>query len=100
MNYGTKVFWSSQLMVICLSILAFSIGCASHEKRVQAIYDSFTNQVIQVRHTYYSNQFIVRCEDGSVYELLIDDSAEITYKDCLFDSYKSFYSLPVFHLEK
>jgi hypothetical protein len=61
---------------------------------MEVIRSSFTNQACQIKHTTYQNQFIVRCEDGSIWEVKMDDGMDlaiISYKNCIFDP---LYKLP------
>jgi len=84
-------------IVIVVSIF---VGCSNtHKQRQDAVIQSFTNQTVQVKATTYVDQFIVRCDDGSIWEIKVktasdgyNNIAPILYKNCLFDA---LYSLPL-----
>lgn len=93
----SKVFCSVQVIGVCLSLMAFAIGCSNTQhQRQEAVANSFSNQTVQVKATTYPDQFIVRCEDGSIWEVKAAPESgtyniPITYKNCLFDA---LYRLP------
>jgi hypothetical protein len=80
--------------ILFISIL-LSMGCVgcnnTHTERQQAAKDSFTNQEVEVKATTCNIQFIARCEDGSIWELIVDgekdanNQTKVIYKNCLFD---------------
>ncbi len=96
MNNYSKIFWSVQVIGICLSLMAFTIGCTvSHDHKIKVIQDSFTNQTINainIRSTTYANQYLIRFDDGSIWEVkLTGDFCSIGYKNCIFDA---LYKIP------
>lgn len=66
----------------------------------QLITKAFTNQRVQlsqVKATSCYGQYIVKCDDGSVWEIKVDGLNGINYKNCLFDPLDK---LPLPPLEK
>lgn len=75
-------------------ILISSTGCVykSHIECQKIAHNSFTNQAVNVKVTSYRDQFIARCEDGSIWEIRVNNyTGDVVYKNCLFDS---LYKLP------
>lgn len=94
-------------MVCWISLLVITFtGCSNtHKERQEAVERSFTNQSVQVKATTYPDQFIVRCEDGSIWEVKVQVEMVAplihNYKNCLFDPlYKLPPPLPPLPLEK
>jgi len=94
-RFSLKDFSFQLITLVFGSILcAGVIGCSSsHTQRQEIALKSFgTNQLVEVKATTYMDQFIVRCEDGSIWEIKVSTSSDscgkipITYKNCLFDA--------------
>ena len=78
----------------CMFLMAFALavifigsiaGCMDQPQRSKAAENSFTNMSVVAKSTHLNNQFIVRCSDGSIWELMVSETGYITYKQCLFD---------------
>lgn len=73
------------------------LGCSNNPvDRMESAKNSFTNMSCEVRATTYTDQYIVRAENGSIWEIRVKTElstriAPIFYKNCLFDA---LYSLP------
>lgn len=96
MSKDEMIFRSLPIQWLFIAIVVpLMIGCSNtHKQRQDAVAKSFTNQTVQVKATTYMDQFIVRCEDGSVWEVKANANnlmPIIIYKNCLFDP---LYSLP------
>ena len=89
--------------LICFMTLLMC-GCTnSPAERLAEVEKSFTNQTAVAKATTYDSQFVVRCADGSIWEVLTRDSdfkPKIFYKNCLFDPVYSLPTPPPKPLEK
>lgn len=64
------------------------VGCtASPFQHQEVVTKAFTNQYSEVKATTKPFQFIVRCVDGSIWEVNTSEGTfpMIAYKNCLFD---------------
>ena len=84
------------ITIITTCILGL-LGCrSSHNERQEAVRASFSNEMVEVKATTYRDQFIVRCENGSIWEVKASlynpgsystiSQISILYKNCLFDA--------------
>lgn len=69
-----------------MAFVAISAGCYNQPEKIETIRLSFTNDVAFVKSTSLTQMFIVKCSDGSIWEVQVNDGGIITYKNCLFDS--------------
>ena len=81
-----------QFLIITI-ITTYLVGCSSHNERQEAVKASFSNEIVEVRATTYRDQFIVRCKNGSIWEVkaslynpYVSSQISILYKNCLFDA--------------
>lgn len=99
-NKDKVMVYSAPLQWLFIALIVpLMIGCSSsHTQRQEAVRQSFgTNKYVEVKATSYIDQFIVRCEDGSIWEVKASTetdrigNVEVLYKNCLFDA---LYRLP------
>jgi len=92
MNYNQMVIRSLPFQwLFIVMVVSLALGCSSsHSQRQEAAKRSFgTNLVVEVKATTYVDQFIVRCEDGSIWEVKASMSLDamndvsVIYKNCL-----------------
>ena len=82
-----------QFLIITI-IMTYLVGCSSHNERQEAVRAAFSNEMVEVRATTYRDQFIVRCKNGSIWEVkaslyteyVNSSQTSILYKNCLFDA--------------
>ena len=84
-----------QFLIITI-ITTYLVGCSSHNERQEAVRAAFSNEMVEVRATTYRDQFIVRCKNGSIWEVKASlynpgsygtiSLISILYKNCLFDA--------------
>jgi hypothetical protein len=92
MNKDKALLYSLPIQWLFIAIIVpVIIGCSNTPyQRQESVTKSFTNQTVQVKATTYIDQFIVRCEDGSIWEVKTDTTSYINplivYKNCLFDA--------------
>lgn len=101
MNRDKAYFYSLPIQwLFIVMVMTGVVGCSNtHTQRQEAAREAFTNQEVEVKATTYFDQFVVRCEDGSIWEVKVKTNqdgynnipAPVYYKNCLFDP---LYKLP------
>ena len=87
--YSLPLQWL--LITIVVSCI---VGCNSNSaQRYDAVQAAFTERSqAEVKATSYNTQYIVRCNDGSIWEIKASSKTDgignvkILYKNCIFDS--------------
>jgi len=89
----------------CLFAVMILVGCSqSPYEQQQIVMQAFTNQVLvasQIKATTLNGQYIVRLDDGSVWEIKNDiNTGRICYRNCLFDpQFRIRVELPILEKE-
>ena len=83
-----KINVSMSIFIMCC-VIAFLSGCSSQPARMSAALSSFTNQTAEARSIRVHHcTYIVRCSDGSIWEVRTYPNAALAYKNCLFEGTK------------
>lgn len=87
-NEQAKTFFAWIGVLTCaLAVIGCIAGCMEQPRRIQIAESAFTNQTAVAKSTYTSSyQYIVRCSDGSIWEVEVNDAGFLKYKNCLFDA--------------
>lgn len=88
-NYNKTYFFSLPLQwLFIIFIVSCIVGCSRPAAMQEVVGKAFTNQYSTVKATTVECQYIVRCEDGSIWEVRTGEGLcgpIINYKNCLFD---------------